>query len=264
MQPSKSAFSPTLQLTWELAKRDLTDRYAGNGLGLVWLIIQPVAMVAIYLSVFTYIFQIRIPESVNVNGSFSLFFLSGFVCWMALSDSLSRAPTLVSGHASLVKQIVFPTEILPIKSALAVSMTQVIFLVVVLIFSIRANGFDKFHLLLFVAVPMLLLFNAGMTSLLSAIGVFVKDIKDFVGLILAGGIFLTPVFYPPDSLSGGMKIIVSNNPLSFPIYCFQDILFYQRFEHPKAWIVFILLSLGLAVFGQYLFRSLKHLFGDAL
>lgn len=255
---------PNLQLTWELAKRDLTDRYAGNALGLAWLFIQPVAMVIIYLNVFTLVFKVRIPESVNASDSFPLFFLAGFVCWFSLSDAISRAPSIVSANAALVKQIVFPTEILPVKSALAVSLAQVIFVALVVAYSIRINGPDLFLLAIFIAVPLLFLFNVGIASLFGALGVFVKDVKDLVTLILTGGLFLTPVLFPPGTVQGGLAKVIAYNPLSYPVYCFQDVLFYQRIENPEAWIIFTALSLGLAFFGQLIFRAVKHLFGDAL
>lgn len=256
--------APIAQLTWEFAKRDLTDRYAGNSLGLTWIFIQPLATIAIYLSVFTLVFKVRIPQSANVEGSFSLFFLSGFVCWMAISDVLSRAPTLVSSNAALVKQIVFPTQILPLKSALAVSLTQLIFVVMVAVYSASTIGLSPMLLALFVACPLLLLFGAGLASLLGAVGVFVKDVKDFVSLLLTGGLFLTPVFYPPGAVQEPIATVIRYNPLSYPIYCFQDILFYQRFEHPEAWLIFAGLAFVFLICGQFLFRSLKHLFGDAL
>jgi len=118
---------PNGELIWELAKRDVRDRYASNTLGMLWLLIQPVVTIIIYLSVFSIIFKMRIPESANTEGSYPLYFLSGFVCWMALSEAMSRAPSLISNNAALVKQIVFPTQVLPTKSALAVSLLQLIY-----------------------------------------------------------------------------------------------------------------------------------------
>ena len=258
------ALAPTIQLTWEFAKRDLTDRYAGNSLGLLWILIQPLATIAIYLSVFTLVFKVRIPDAANVEGGYPLYFLSGFVCWMALSDVLARAPTLVSTNAALVRQIVFPTQVLPIKSALAVILTQLVFLALVSAYGVLTIGPSPILAALMIACPLLFFFCAGMASLLSALGVFVRDVKDFVSLLLTGGLFLTPVFYPPGAVEEPIASVIRYNPLSYPIYVFQDILFFQRVEHPMAWAIFATLSITLFIMGQLVFRSLKHLFGDAL
>ena len=54
------------------------------------------------------------------------------------------------------------------------------------------------------------------------------------------------------------------NPFSYMVWCFQDAIYFGRFEHPSAWIVFPLLSALLLTLGYRAFRKLKPMFGNVL
>ena len=104
----------------------------------------------------------------------------------------------------------------------------------------------------------------GLAYLLSIFGLFVRDIRDLVQIFLTVGIFITPVIFTPDILGGKLGLIVKANPFSYPIFCFQDVLFFGRFEHPEAWIVFPCMSLILFLVGRFAFMKLKPAMGDVI
>jgi lipopolysaccharide transport system permease protein len=54
------------------------------------------------------------------------------------------------------------------------------------------------------------------------------------------------------------------NPFSYMIWCYQDALYFGRFEHPAAWVVFPLASLFTFALGYRVFRKLKTFFGNVL
>src|SRR5262245_24502920 len=101
-------------MTW----RDLTDRYAGQLLGATWAVISRLLMMATYLMAFGLIFRGRI-RPIDDGSAYVTVMLAGLVPWMAMQDCLSRAVGAITAHGNLVKQIVFPSEILPLRVALA-------------------------------------------------------------------------------------------------------------------------------------------------
>jgi lipopolysaccharide transport system permease protein len=104
----------------------------------------------------------------------------------------------------------------------------------------------------------------GVAYILAPIGVYFRDIKDFVQLFSILGIYLMPIFYLPNWVPSLFKPLIYLNPFSYLIWCYQDALYYGRIEHPWAWIVVVLLSVGTFIFGYRIFRKLKPALGDLL
>ena len=104
----------------------------------------------------------------------------------------------------------------------------------------------------------------GTAFTLSSIGVFFRDIGDFVqiaGIVL---IFLLPIVYLPSSVPASFDPILWLNPFSYMVWCYQDVLYFGRFEHPAAWWIFPLWTLLLFTGGYRLFRRLQPHFADVL
>ena len=46
------------------------------------------------------------------------YLLSGLIPWLSFQESMSKGSTVIVGNANLVKQVIFPIEILPVKECL--------------------------------------------------------------------------------------------------------------------------------------------------
>src|SRR6516164_7514919 len=106
------------ELLWEMTRRDVFERQAGLAFGGFWVIGQPLLMMLVYVFVFSFIFTVRL----NVHDSglgYTAFLMAGLVPWLAFQEALGRAPTVILESRSLVKQIVFPIDILPLKMVLS-------------------------------------------------------------------------------------------------------------------------------------------------
>jgi lipopolysaccharide transport system permease protein len=77
-------------------------------------------------------------------------------------------------------------------------------------------------------------------------------------------VYLMPVFYLPEWLPGAAYPLIYLNPFSYLVWCYQDVWFFGRLEHPGAWPVFVAGSL-IACYGGYrVFQKLKPYFGNVL
>ena len=106
------------ELIGELVRRELRDRHAGQALGALWAYGHPLILMLIYTVLFAYVFPTRFTKD-GATLDFSVNVFAGIVPWLAFQDLLSRSPSILVGHANLVKQIVFPTEVLSVKTAIA-------------------------------------------------------------------------------------------------------------------------------------------------
>jgi lipopolysaccharide transport system permease protein len=267
-----SAAMQAVQLLWrrrelllEMTRRDVVDRYAGQVLGSSWAIIAPLLTMATYLFAFGLIFRSRIGPDDDGTG-YVAFALAGLVPWMGLQEGLSRSTTAIVGNGNLVKQIVFPSEVLPLKVALATLPALMIGLVATVGVSAIAGRLDPLGLLVLLPTALVcyILLLAGLSYLLAAIGVFVRDVKDLIAFLLTIGMFLHPILYTPAGTPNWLGPVFVLSPFSHMIWCFRDALIGRDPQHAWSWVVFPIVSVLSFVLGWRTFQMLKPTFGNAL
>lgn len=251
------------ELIRELARRELRDRHTGQLLGVLWAYGHPLLLMAFYTVLFAYVFPARYAS----NGSildFSVNIFAGIVPWLAFQDLLGRSPSILVGHSNLVKQIVFPTEVLPVKTALASTMPYS----VGLLFAIGYAGWHNTLSWLSLTVPLLVLCQmaamVGAAFLLSAAGVFLRDLRDIVTVFCSVNLFAQPILYNPFSTPEWLNQAFAFNPFSYLTWCWQDALYRGSIVHTSAWIIFPLGSFCVLAVGWAMFERTRHSFGDAL
>ena len=257
-------FSRYGNLTYELTKREIGERFAGQAIGALWAIMHPLMLMAVYVFVFSYIFRARFGETAELPRNYVVFLLSGLICWLAFQEALAKAPTVILASRNLVKQIVFPIEVLPIKSVLATLPGIVIGVSFTAIYSLVYAGVPSTILLVPPLVAAQLMAMAGMTYFLSAIGVYLRDLKDFVVALLAIGIFIHPIIFVPTAIPPWFEYFFYLSPISYFVWAYQDAIFYGRIAHPWAWVVIFAGSPLLWYAGYRTFRALRIYFGNAI
>ncbi len=252
------------ELIWHLTHRELKDRYAGQMLGIAWALCTPLLAMAAYVFAFTFIFRQRLDAG-DTGSGYTAYVLAGLVPWLAISDILSRAPQAISGSANLVKQIVFPVEVLPLKTALAgLPQLGVGLAVVAILEGVDGRLAWQGSALLLPAIVLFTISMAGTSYLLAAVGVFVRDIREMIAFLLSIGLFLHPIFYPPQSTPRWLEPLFLSSPLCHLVWCFRDALVDASFAHPWSWGLSILFAILIFASGWRFFRMLQPTFGNAL
>ena len=252
-------------LIWALAKREVLDRYAGQAFGRFWAIGHPLLLMAVYLFVFGYVFRMRIGGTRELPLDYTTYLLSGLMPWLGMAEALNKAPVAITNNASLVKQVVFPLEVLPIKGALASLLPQCVSLVVLMIYVlVTYRMLPATYMLLPVLIIIQFAIMVGVSLLLSAIGVYIRDLKDVVQVAMLIGVYLLPIFYLPSMVPAMFRPIIYLNPLAHLIWCYQDALYFGRIAHPVSWAVTVLTGVIAVSAGWRLFNRLKLMFGNVL
>ena len=254
------------QLTWEMIKRDITERYAGQMLGPFWAIGHPLFLMAIYVVVFTYIFAMRLSaSSYDFPFDYPAYILSGIIPWIAFQECMQRGTSAVLANAELVKQVVFPLEILPVKGVFSALFTQVVATLFLISYVVIKFSFLP---LTFLLLPLLFFFQilamTGVCYLLSSVGAYFRDLKDIVQVFNIACFYAIPVLYLPGWMPKWFQTIFFLNPFSYMVWCYQDACFFGRFAHPWAWPIFFGLSLLTFYLGYKVFHKLKIMFGTVL
>lgn len=253
-------FAKNKTLILEMAKRDIRDRFVGQVFGLLWFFIHSMFTMLVYIFLFSFVYKM----SGNKSENYPLYLLSGLVPWMFLTETMSKSVSIIISNASLVKQVVFPIEVLPIKIVLSTLVSLSLNLFLLTLYSSITVKVSPIIWLLPIIVLFLFIFSLGVVFILSAVGTYLKDLKDMVQIFTSMGIYLLPIVYFENLVPGILRPLINLNPLTYLIYCFQDLFFYQGFNHPTAWIVFPMMSVVTCLFGFSLFTKFKLSFGNFL
>jgi lipopolysaccharide transport system permease protein len=252
-------------LTMALVRREILDRYVGQMLGALWVVGHPLILVSVYIFIFQYVFKMRVGGTPDMPLDYTAYILSGLIPWLAFVETLGKGPGVMVANASLVKQVVFPIEILPIKTVMATFVTQGICTIILMAYVLITSGSLPWS---YALLPLLwfaqFLAMAGTCFVLAAVGAYFRDLKEFVQVFNVVGMYLMPLAYLPEWVPEGMRPLLYLNPFSYMIWCYQDACYFGRFEHPWAWPVFALGALLTFACGFRLFYRLKIYFGSIL
>jgi lipopolysaccharide transport system permease protein len=252
-------------LIWQLAKRDVESRYRSSLFGVVWAVALPVAMFAVYLFVFTTVLRARWETPTGSQTEVGLFLLSGLILFALFSETVNRAPYLIAEAPHFVKKVVFPVEILPVV-ALVSGMLPLLVGTAILIGAMLVTGlglpWTAAYLPLLVA-PIALL-ALGVSWLLSAMAVYLQDLRHVVGVLVTILLFLTPIFYPASALPAQLAWISAVNPIAWVIEAAKDVLFWGRALDWLGYARIIGISALVAWLGYAFFMASKRGFADVM
>jgi lipopolysaccharide transport system permease protein len=253
-------------LWWRLTEREVLGRYRGSLLGVGWTVLQPLAMLVVYTFVFSQVFRARWGSLEGAGPlGFAINLFAGLIVFNLFSECASRAPMLVTGQPNYVKKVVFPLEILSavsVGNAIFHALASLVVLLVAVLVVFRGLPASLLWLPL-VWLP-LLLGSLAMSWLLAALGVFLRDIGQLVGVLLNMLMFLSPIFFPLSALPPRWLPLLQLNPLAHVIEQTRRVV--VAGEAPEALYLLVgsAASLLACELSFRLFRRAKPAFADVL
>lgn len=207
-----------------MVRRDIMGRYRGSYGGLFWTVIHPLLMMLTYAFVFGVVLQTRFGPD-DRPGNFVLYFMAGMLPWLALSEAIGRAPTVVHEHSNFVKKLLFPVEILPVNLVFA-GLVSEMFGVLIFVGGLLYFGRDVTSMALYlplILVPQILL-TLGLSWFLAALGVFFRDMGQLIGFMLTVWFFTTPICYPENQLPANYAWLFEKNPMYVLVDSYRSVL----------------------------------------
>lgn len=262
-------------LLYNLVLRDVKVRYKNSVLGILWSLLNPLLMMA----VFSLIFAKLIPRGDIPH--YTVFFLVGLLPWNFFSGSLLSGAVSVSSNSALIKKVYFPRELLP-TAALLVNLVNFFLAFLVLLFFLFASGLGlTVHALWLPALLITqLIFTLGLCLLLSALHVFYRDVIMILDVIMLAWFFLTPIIYPLDWLTPrefmGMTLdpaVIMRwvNPMASIIDGYRTVLWGTMGQagvaasmDPAYLLRTFVTAVVVFIIGYTVFMRLQHLFGEKL
>jgi len=262
----KQPIKTNLYLIKELTKREISSKYKGSWLGMLWVFLTPLAMLVVFTFVFGEIFQAKWPGDQNQSMlSFSINLFVGLGFFWFFADILGRSTQLFVSNVNYVKKVIFPLEVLPVVSLLSGLFHLCIHIAIIIGLLLIVNGtiglsIIALPLIIFVSIPMLI----GLGLLLGSVGVFVRDLGTIIGVSINMLMFLSPVFYPLSAIPAHLQWLFHINPLTVLIQESRTVLVYDQFPNWGNLGIYFIISLGIYFMGYTIFRMTKKGFADVL
>ncbi len=260
-----SAFGQHRSLAFELTKREILGRYRGASFGLLWSLISPFLMLLVYTLAFGFIMKSRWPGTSGTTTEFALILFVGLTIHGFFAECFTRAPQLIVSNTGYVKRVVFPLDILVWTMAFSALFHLLMNSLVLVGLQLLWNG--QIHattLLLPIVVLPLIVLTVGICWIVAALGVYLRDIGQVVGVVAAAMLFLSSAIIPVQSVPEHYRWVFLMNPLSFIIDQARQVVIWGGYPDWGGLGIYTLVAIAVAIFGHRVFGKLRGGFADVL
>jgi lipopolysaccharide transport system permease protein len=248
-------------ILWATTWNDIRGRFAGSVLGLTWLFLYPLLLLGAYAAVYIYIFKVRFALFDTANDYVALIFC-GLIPFLGFSEALATGVSSVTGNAHLVKNTLFPVELIPVKSVLASQCTQLGGTVLLLVALGLLGRLTPWAVLIIPVWLCQISFTIGLVWVLSSLNVYFRDLQNVVSVLVLVLMMVSPIAYTPDMVPAGLRCFLAANPLYYLISAYQQCLMFGRPPPTDILLPLLGLAAGALLLGHLFFRRLKQLFAD--
>ncbi|GFM66292.1 ABC transporter permease [Pseudomonas lijiangensis] len=253
------------QLILTMTRRDVIGRYRGSVMGIAWSFFNPVLMLAVYTFVFSEIFQARWTGQETGKGNFAILLFVGMIVHGLFAECANRSTSLIISNSNYVKKVLFPLEILPVVTLGSAIFHTLISLTVLLLAQFLLTHTLYATAITFPLVLLPLLFaTLGFSWLLAALGVYLRDVGQFIGVLTTVLLFLSPVLYPVAALPEVYQPWLKLNPLTYIIEESRNVLLFGLWPQWDSLALAMLIGFGFAALGFGFFQKTRKGFADVL
>lgn len=243
-----------------LAWRDVAVRYKQTVIGVAWVMLQPLASVAVFTVIFGKVAKLPSLEGVP----YAVMVFAGLLPWQLISSAVNNAANSLTGNSGLISKVYFPRLIVP-SSAVVVCMVDFAVALLVMVGLMIWYQFmpDARLLALPAFVLMAVLAAIGPGLWIASMNVRYRDFRQLLPFVIQFGMYLSPVAYASAVVPEQWKLLYHLNPAVAVIDGFRWCLL--RGASPLYWPG-IMLSCAVILFLLYMgvrqFRNTERSFAD--
>lgn len=235
-------------------KNDLRSRFARSKLGALWMVLQPLAQVAIYALVLSRIMAAKLP-GIDNRYAYVIYLMAGMIAWSLFAEVVTRSLTMFVDSGNLMKKMAFPRVCLPIIIGGSSLVNNLLLLVTAIgVFLLIGHPPTLAMLWLPLLIGINLAFGLGIGLILGVINVFVRDVAQVMTVVLQLLFWLTPIVYMPSIIPDPLRAVLEFNPMMHMVVAFQNVMLYGRAPGFDGLAVLAVASAALLLFALFLFR----------
>lgn len=260
-------FLKEIVLKWsiimQLVRNDLKNRFLGTYLGVVWAFLLPFFMIF----VMRFVLQNGLKIG-NIGGyPFLAWLVPSQAVWTFFAEGISFSSSTFLEYSYLIKKVNFKISILPIVKLFSAIFVHLVFLIVVLIILFISKipfTFYWFQFLYYLFCVFTLMLGLGW--ILSSLTVFIRDVTQVITVILSFGMWLTPIFWDINGMTGKFKYVLMANPMTYITEGYRKSFIYGTpfWDNPLWTLYFWIFTIVVLFTGIFIFKKLKPHFADVL
>jgi lipopolysaccharide transport system permease protein len=244
-------------LLWSLTTRELKARYRASVLGFLWTFLNPTLNMMVYALVFGFLLKSGQP-------AYSYFLFIALLPWIFFSTSVGGGASSVSDRRDLLTKVRFPAQVLPATVVATNLLNYLLSLPLLIGLGILYGQWPTWHVLLFFPlVALQTMFTLGLTYLVSAFNVALRDLQHIVGNILQMLFFLTPIVWSlkavPESYQ---QVLLYGNPMAALIAAYRSIFYEHALPDPKPLAVMAVTSIAMLWLSAGVFERRREEFAE--
>jgi ABC-2 type transport system permease protein len=260
-------------LIGNLTLREIRSNYRRTILGQTWSLLNPIALLAIYSFVFSYVLQIRVaPGSQSGLDTFALWLAAALLPYLFVSSAVPSGLSSLVANTELIQKVHFPRETLVIAAVLSALFTFMIEMFVLHVAVVIFGGtLAPIRILVTLClIALLFVFILGIALVASVINVYFRDTQHLVSIFLMAWLYASPIIYPitlvSDRLGAGSRgfQIYQLNPLTRFVEAFRDILYDGHLPTGSTIVYLVAVSFAVLSVGHVVFRSLEGSLAEEL
>jgi lipopolysaccharide transport system permease protein len=248
------------RLLASITRVELSKRHAGSILGMTWVVLQPALLLSVYLFIYMVVFKTRF-EGMSSFG-YVLYVFCGLVPYLGFMEALTTGGLSIKQNIHLVKNVMLPIELIPVRAVLVGMASQFVSIGLVLLL-VTGDGVLSWHVLwLPIVIVLQIMWLSGLTWILSSVTVALPDITYFVNLFVFMLMFVSPIGIKPEMIPDQWRWVLYLNPIYYLTEMYRDSMLYGRWPSPAVAGIYVAMCLGTFALGGAFFGRFKGVLAD--
>ncbi len=235
-----SAFKAILNV-----KSEMSD----NRMSYAWLVLEPALFMGVYFVVFGMLLERGAPNFIE-------FLLVGLIPWLWFSRCISKSSSIFIQSRNIIAQAKVSKLYFVYSLVFQESLKQASIL---LIFSFLLTLFTRNqvnYLLLFLVIPINLIFNLSCALILSVVTTFFRDIKQIIPSTLRVLLYGSGVVYSVEKVPEKYHILFDINPIYNIVSLYRSALLSMNSNYVDLVYMLAIVSLSLFVVSHVIIKAL--------
>jgi lipopolysaccharide transport system permease protein len=248
------------RLLASITRVELAKRHAGSVLGMAWVVLQPGLLLSVYLFVYMVVFPVKLQNFSEFD--FVLYVFCGLVPYLGFMEALTTGALSIKQNIHLVKNVILPIELIPVRAVLVGMASQFVSITFVLVLVTGSRALSWHVLWLPVVVLLQMMWLVGLTWILASITVALPDLTYFVNLFVFLLMFLSPIGYRPEAVPQTFRWVIQFNPIYYMTEVYRDSMLYGHLPTWSVAVVYVVMCLATFALGSAFFERFKGVLAD--
>lgn len=245
-------------------RNELIARFARSKLGGLWMLINPLAQVAIYALILSNVLAAKLP-GIESQYAYAIYLMAGLLAWTLFNEIVTRCLTIFIEQGNLMKKMNFPRITLPTIVVGSCLLNNILLFIAMLgIFALLGHQFSAamIWLIPLTLITVMLGLSAGL--ILGLMNVFVRDIGQGIPIVLQMLFWFTPIVYPVNIIPESYRYLLNLNPVYHLTSSYQQVLVYNEAPRIGSVVLIAAIALVLMLLSLFMFRRASGEMVDVL